>query len=167
MRIKHKHTGETIGGTYNYWKNKVLSNNIEMNYEILTKPNLVDVFEINHSNGKLKFIDTIDRSFANNKYLKKEKATDIDKYTIKDADLSKFDEYYRLKNQSELSFFERIKKIWNSIPRPKTIYERITNSTISKFTSNIITTVIGGLLILIIWTVYKTKLIELWNSYLG
>jgi hypothetical protein len=109
LRIKNKHTGETIGGTYHYWKNKVLSNNIEMNYEILTKPDLVDVFEINHSNGKLKFLATIDRSFANNKYLKKEKATDIDKYTIKDADLSKFDEYYRLKNQSELSFFKRIK----------------------------------------------------------
>jgi len=119
MRIKNKHTGETIGGTYHYWKSKVLSNNIEMNYEILTKPDLVDVFEINHNNGKLKFIDTIDRSFAKNKYLRKEKATDIDKYTIKDADLSQFDEYYRIKNQSELSFGKRLLNRIKQIIKPK------------------------------------------------
>jgi len=54
-----------------------------------------------------------------------------------------------------------------NIPKLKTIYESIINSTITKFTSNIITTVIGGLLILILWAVYKTQLIELWNSYIG
>ena len=167
MRIKNKHTKQEIGASYQYWKTKILDNNTEMNYEILRHPDLVDVYEINHSNGKLKVIDTIDRRIAVDKYLKKEKATDIDEYTIKDSDLSKFDEYYRLKNQSGLSFFERFKKIWNNIPKLKTIYERITNSTISKFTSNIITTVIGGLLILIIWAVYKTKLIEFWNNYFG
>jgi hypothetical protein len=65
-------------------------------------------------------------------------------------------------NYKGLSFFVRIKKAWNNIPKLKIIYEIITNSTISKLTSNIITTAIGGLLILIIWAVYRNRLIELW-----
>lgn len=54
-------------------------------------------------------------------------------------------------------------KFWNSRPRLKTIYERTINSTISKFTSNIITTFLGVILILIVWAIYRDQLIEFWN----
>ena len=113
MRIKNKHTGEEIGGTYSYWKKEILPKHKEINYEILTHPDIVDVFEINSNNGKLNFIESIDRSHAKKLYLTK------DNFTIKDSDLSKFDEYYRLKNQSDLSFGKRLLNRIKQIIKPK------------------------------------------------
>jgi SEFIR domain len=89
MKIKHKYTGQVIGATYNYWKENILSRHVEKNYEILSHPDLVDVFEINPKNGKLKYVTTTDRNFAINSYL-----TVDAKYTLEETKL-KFDEYYR------------------------------------------------------------------------
>ena len=51
-------------------------------------------------------------------------------------------------------------------PKAKIIYESIINSKISKVTFGIITTVIGGLLLLIIWKIYEDELIEFWKNYI-
>ncbi|QDO94235.1 hypothetical protein FNB79_09715 [Formosa sediminum] len=112
MRIKNKHTGQIIGGTYSYWKKEILPKHKETNYDILTHPDIVDVYEINPNNGKLNFIESIDRSHAKKLYLTK------DNFTIKDSDLSKFDEYYRLKNQSDFSFLQRLLKRIKQIIKP-------------------------------------------------
>ena len=112
MRIKNKHTGQEQGSSYEYWKTKILSVHQETNFDILSKPDIVDVFEINPNNGKHIFIESTDRYIANNKYLKDSK------YTIEDSDLSKFDEYYRLKNQSKFSFLKRILKRIKQIIKP-------------------------------------------------
>lgn len=56
-------------------------------------------------------------------------------------------------------------KWWERIPKRKTIYKIIINSTISRFTSTIIGAVIAGLIILIIWELYKNSIIEIWSLY--
>lgn len=96
MKIKHKYTGKEIGGTYHYWKNNILSKHTEENYTILTKPELVDVYKINATNGWKTFIETTDRRIAIETYLAKN-----DQYTIQETDLSKFDDYYRLINADD------------------------------------------------------------------
>lgn len=106
MRIKHKYTGKEISGTYHYWKNNILENHLEDNYEILSKPDLVDVFEINITNGAKTFIETIDYQIAKETYLEK---SDI--YTIKDTDLSKFDKLFR----PIRSFGDSLKKMLEEI----------------------------------------------------
>lgn len=52
-----------------YWKENVLSRHLEENYEILSPPDLVDVFMINIENGKKEFVDTTDRYIAQQQYL--------------------------------------------------------------------------------------------------
>jgi hypothetical protein len=167
MRVKHKDTKKehlNMSMALSHWQKEYYPNKKYLNYEFYDVPDIFDLYEIDETNGKLTYITS---DFAHVIFPKVRENSQ--KFIYKEHDPKYLDEYLMPINisYSGLSFFGRIKKIWNSIPRPKTIYERITNSTISKFTSNIITTVIGGLLILIIWTVYKTKLIELWNSYFG
>ena len=89
MKIKHKYTGKIVGGTYYHWKHNILENHVEENYEIITQPDLVDVYEIKKDGSKL-FIETTDRSIALPTYLEKS-----DQFTIKNTDLSKFDKLYR------------------------------------------------------------------------
>lgn len=117
MRLKNKYTGQIISATYYYWKTKILKTHTETNWIIETKPELVDVYKINHDNGKLKFVETIDKRLSE-RYFKKDSITAPDEYTLKQTDLSRFDEFYRLKNQSELSFFKRIKAKVEQIIKP-------------------------------------------------
>ncbi len=97
MNIRHKHTNQRIGGSYSYWRDNILKMHKEENYEILSKPDLVDVFEIDPNNGNKIFIETIDRHVALTTYLQVD-----DKFTIKDSDISRFDEMYRLKSNENL-----------------------------------------------------------------
>lgn len=90
MQIRNKHTGQEIGGSYLYWIENILSKHVEENYEILTHPDLVDVFEINTQDGSKNYIDTIDRYIAKTKYLEKS-----DRYTIVNT-TAKFDSVYRM-----------------------------------------------------------------------
>lgn len=98
MRIKHRYTGKEIGGTYQYWKDNILKNHVEENYEILSKPDLVDVYKINPITGNKIFIETTDRRVAIETYL-----SSSDNYTIKETDLSQFDELYRKRDNSDFN----------------------------------------------------------------
>lgn len=167
MRVKHKDAKKehsSMSMSLSHWQKEYYPNKKYLNYEFYDVPDIFDLYEINETNGNLTYITS---DFSNVIFPKVRE--NPRKFVYKEHNPKYLDEYLMPINNSYsgLSFFDRVKKIWKSIPKPKMIYERITNSTISKFTSNIITTVIGGLLILILWTVYKTQLIELWNSYIG
>ena len=167
MRVKHKNAEKNYSNpsmALCLWQKEYYPNQKYLNYEFYDVPDIFDLYEVDQTNGKLTYI-TSDFEYIVSSKTRKEPQ----KFVYKKHDQKYLDEYLMPKNISyyELSFFERLKKILNNIPKLKTIYERITNSTISKFTSNIIKTVIAGLLILIIWAVYKTQLIELWNSCFG
>lgn len=93
----------------------------------------------------------------------------IDKSTRREVELN---QWHRLLEAGSNNSWRKVKppisqsflvKFWNSRPRLKTIYERTINSTISKFTSNIITTFLGGILILIVWAIYREQLIDCWK----
>lgn len=113
MKIKNKHTGQVIGATYHYWKTKILNHHKEINYDILSQPDIVDVYKINPQDGKLKFIESTDRRIAKDRYLTN------DHYTIKDADMSKYDEYYRKKDIVYESFLKRLFSRIKQIIKPK------------------------------------------------
>ena len=167
MRVKHKDSEKNNSNpsmALSHWQKEYYPNKKYLNYEFYDVLDIFDLYEIDQTNGKLTYVTS---DFAHAIFPKVRENPKM--FVYKEHDPKYLDEYLMPRNisYSGLSFFGRIKKIWNRIPKLKTIYEKITNSTISKFTSNIITTVIGGLLILIIWAVYKTQLIELWNSYIG
>ena len=167
MRVRHKNAEQNnsnISMALSHWQKEYYPNKKYLNYEFYDVKEIYDLYSIDQTNGNMTYI-TSDFAHA---IFPKVRENPI-KFVYKEHDSKYLDEYLMPRNiyHSGLSFFGRIKKVWKSIPKPKMIYERITNSTISKFTSNIIKTVIGGLLILIIWTVYKTQMIELWNSYIG
>jgi hypothetical protein len=167
MRVKHKNAEKNNSNTsmaLSHWYKHYYPNKKYLNYEFYDVPEIYDLYEIDERTGNLTYLKS---EFS--AHVKQKIRSNPQKFVYKEHDQKYLDEYLMPRNISYygLSFFGRVKKIWNSIPKLKMIYERITNSTISKFTSNIITTVIGGLLILIIWAVYKTQLIEFWNSYFG
>ncbi|MHA7060243.1 hypothetical protein ACWGOQ_0023680 [Aquimarina sp. M1] len=154
MKIRHKHTKQEIGGSYHYWKNEILKKHLEINYEILTKPDLVDVYEINKDNGNHTFIETIDRFIAKDRYLKKD-----NKYTIQDTDINKFDELYRpIKKYNAL-------KINQKIPSIKRIIEKSINSKISKEIWIIIRTVFCLLIAYTVWALFNEQIIY-WIKFL-
>lgn len=90
MKIRRIHTDQIKNGSYLYWKQDVLSRHLENNYEILSPPDLVDVFMINIENGKSEFVDTTDRYIAQQQYLE---VSDI--YYIEDT-TAEFDDKYRM-----------------------------------------------------------------------
>jgi len=90
MQIKRTQTDKIINGSYLYWIQEVLPKHLEDNYEILTAPDIVDVFMINPGNGKKEFIDTTDRYIARQKYIETN-----DAYFMVDT-TAKFDDKYRM-----------------------------------------------------------------------
>nr|WP_314895593.1 hypothetical protein [uncultured Flavobacterium sp.] len=159
MRIKHKYTKEEKGVSYRYWKNDILKNHLEDNYEILSKPDLVDVYMVNSENGKLTFVETTDRTFIEDYFAKGKN------YVVKETDLSKFDEIYRLKeNQMDLL---RFKNISYNLPTPKEIIHKSINSTISKWSLRALGIIISVSLLpivsFIIWELYRVELIKYWK----
>lgn len=167
MRVKHKNAEKNNSNpsmALSHWQEEYYPNKKYLNYEFYDVKEIYDLYSIDQTNGKLTYLTS---DFAHAIFPKvRENPT---KFVYKEHDSKYLDEYLMpiIISYSGLSFFDRVKKMWNNIPKPKTIYESIINSKISRVTSNIITTVFGGLLILIIWAVYKTQLIEIWNSYIG
>lgn len=165
MRIVHKYTKQETGVTYRYWKKDILKNHLEDNYEILSKPDLVDIYMVNSENGKLTFVETTDRTVLEEYFLKGKN------YTAKETDLSKFDEMYRLKeNQSDL--LNKTLTFSKITPKLNAIKNQILNSTISKTLGKILGNlfvwiggIMGSILVLIIWKKYEIELTELWNKY--
>lgn len=96
MKIKQKHVNKESSCSYQYWKDNILANHLEENYEILSHPDIVDVYQIDITNGNKKYIDTTDRYIAVTNYLKQS-----DQYVIKDTDFN-FDEMYRVISKSEV-----------------------------------------------------------------
>ena len=90
MKIKRKHTDHVIGGSYVYWRDEILAKHVQENYEILSEPDIVDVFQIDVKTGKKEFVDTIDRYIAQQQYLEKS-----DTYTIVPT-TAKFDSNYKM-----------------------------------------------------------------------
>ena len=139
------------------WYKDYYPNKKYLNYEFYDVPDIFDLYEIDKTNGNLTYVTS---DFASLIFPKvRENPT---KFVYKKHDPKYLDEYLMPRNisNSGLSFFERVKKILNSIPKLKTIYESIINSPISKVTSNIITGVIIGILILIIWGLFGTQIID-------
>lgn len=96
MNIRQKHVNKELGGSYQYWKDNILANHVEENYEILSHPDIVDVYQIDISNGNRNYIDTTDRSIAISKYLQQS-----DQYIIKDTEVE-FDELYRMVSKNKI-----------------------------------------------------------------
>ena len=163
MKIIHKYTKKETGASYRYWRDEILKNHLEDNFEILTKPDLVDIYSVNLENGNLNFIETTDRSIIEEYFAKGKN------YTTKETDLSKFDEMYRLKkNQSDSSLF---KNISYNLPTPKETIHSIVNSTISKWSLKalgiLLTVIVLPIVSLIIWELYRQELIIYWKNIMN
>lgn len=90
MNIRHKHTKKESSASYQYWKEHILSKHVEENYEILSHPEIVDVYEIDSTTGNKNYIDTTDKNIAIERYLRKG-----DHYTLYET-TAKFDNSYRI-----------------------------------------------------------------------
>jgi hypothetical protein len=90
VRIRRKHTNQEIGGSYQYWRDNILSKHVEENYDILSDPDIVDVFETDTKDGSKKYIETTDRYIAIQQYIEKN-----DIYSIRTT-TAKFDNFYRM-----------------------------------------------------------------------
>jgi len=154
MKIVNIHTGKQQWTNYIKWKSDYLDKHVSVNYKILTFPDLVDVFKINDK-GSYIYIETTDRKFAIEKYIKIGNSS-----TIKNADMSRFDKkscreltnpFINPKNQSSKSlktkYFIRIKPMVSAIKRLSPVW---------KFIISIIAMIIGGFLTYLIIEWYKT-----------
>lgn len=160
MRVKHKNSEKNNSNpsmSLSHWQKEYHPKKKYMNYEFYDVPEIFYLFSIDQTNGNLTYIMS---DFAHSIFPKVRE--NPKEFVYKKHDPKYLDEYLMPRNTiySDLTFFGRFKKILNNIPRLKTIYESITNSTISKVTSNIITGVIIGVLILIIWALYGTQIID-------
>lgn len=160
MRVKHKNSEKNNSNpsmSLSHWQKEYYPNKKYLNYEFYDVKEIYDLYSIDQTNGNLTYVTS---DFAHAIFPKVR--GNPTKFVYKEHDPKYLDEYLmpRNTNYSDLSSFGRFKKILNNIPRLKTIYESITNSTISKLTSNIITGVIIGVLILIIWALYGTQIID-------
>ena len=120
MRLKHKHTGQEMSASYRYWKDSVIENHLEENFNILTSPDIVDVYVINPKNGNKTLVITTDRNHAVDAYLKTNPS-----YTLFDT-TAEFDELYRMtkappviiykdkKEESKILSNSNVKKIFIS-----------------------------------------------------
>jgi TIR domain-containing protein len=90
MRIKQKHTNKELSATYQYWKEHILAKHVEENYDILSHPEIVDLYEIDTKTGIKKYFTTTDKHIAIQQYLSKS-----DTYLMKDTS-AEFDTYYRM-----------------------------------------------------------------------
>jgi len=165
MRVKHKDTKKEhlkMSMALSHWQKEYYPNKKYLNYEFYDVPDIFDLYEIDETNGKLTYVTS---DFAHVIFPKVRENSQ--KFVYKEHDPKYLDEYLMPRNisYSGLSFFGRIKKIWNSIPKLKMIYESIINSTISKVTSNIVTGVIIGILILIIWALFGIQIIDYLKTF--
>uniref|UniRef100_UPI0040472969 hypothetical protein n=1 Tax=Polaribacter sp. TaxID=1920175 RepID=UPI0040472969 len=160
MRVKHKNAEKNNSNpsmSLSHWQKEYYQNKKYLNYEFYDVKEIYDLYSIDQTNGNLTYVTS---DFAHAIFPKvRENPT---KFVYKEHDPKYLDEHLMPRNisYSGLSFFERVRKIWNNIPKLKTIYESIINSTISKVTSNIVTGVIIGILILIIWALFGTEIVE-------
>jgi hypothetical protein len=93
MKIRNKNSFQEIGATYQYWRDEILSRHVEENYDILSAPDIVDIYEIDPKSGQKTYVMTTDRSIARTVYIK-------DKFSIVDTSAT-FDYLYRMKSYPE------------------------------------------------------------------
>jgi TIR domain len=118
MQIRQLHTNKVTGMVYSYWKECILDKHLEENYEILSPPDLVDVFIINTEDGKKEFLEITDRHIAIQQYLETS-----DKYFINDT-TAKFDSNYRVTKRPKdapLSKFQGVFELLDFELNSKTI----------------------------------------------
>jgi hypothetical protein len=159
MRIKHIHGDLEFELTFREWRTKYLNSDKYKNYEIVNLNNVVELHVVDEETGVMRFSQVIDKKEAENNVRQFSKTQYIKPLSYKYCDenlMSKKNDY------SGLSFFTRLKKALNSIPTLKDIKQKIINSTTSKLLGKFIfislVTIISGLLILLIWKLYETKL---------
>lgn len=90
MRIRLRHTSREIGGSYQHWRDNILSKHVEENYDILSHPDIVDVYEIDPKNGNKHYVESVDKYIAVQKYVANSDTYSLIKTT------AEFDEYYRM-----------------------------------------------------------------------
>lgn len=170
MRVKHKDTKKedlNMSMSLSHWQKEYYPNKKYLNYEFYDVPDIYDLFEINPKNGNLTYITS---DFANSIFQKVRK--NPIKFVSKEHDSKYLDEYLMLRNlNTQLSFKVFLNWIINlptRIPTIKQVREIIINSTTSKLLGNLLfwifVTVVGGILVLIIWTLYNKVLIGLWSK---
>lgn len=160
MRVKHKDAEKNNSNpsmALSHWHKNYLPNKKYLNYEFYDVKEIYDLYEVDELTGNLTYIRS---DFASQIFPKVRE--NPKKFVYKNHDPKYLDEYLMPINNShtDLSAFDRFNKIWNSIPKLKVIYERVINSPISKVTSNIVTGVIIGVLILIIWALFGAQIID-------
>ena len=156
MIIKHKYTGQKLNTNYEWWKENILNKHIECNYDVISSPNMVDVFKIKESDGKLEYIKTTGRKNAEEKYLNN---GILSNYTIKNVGSGRFDNKYReisnpyanSKNQSsgfvKTQYLNKIKPIIKAIKMLSPVWKSIIG---------IVSMGVGGFLAYLLIELYKT-----------
>ena len=171
MRVKHKDTKKEhlkMSMALSHWQKEYYPNKKYLNYEFYDVPDIFDLYEIDETNGKLTYVTS---DFAHVIFPKVRENSQ--KFVYKEHNQKYLDEYLMPRNisYSGLSFLNRIKRFINKIPTIKDIRQNIINSTTSKLLGNFIfwllVTIIGGIIVLIVWRLYEQPLIELWNKYVG
>lgn len=160
MRVKHKDAEKNNSNpsmALSHWHKHYYPNKKYLNYDVYDVKEIYDLYEVDELTGNLTYIRS---DFASQIFPKVRE--NPKRFVYKDHDPKYLDEYLMPRNKfnSDLSFFDRSKKIWNNMPKLKVIYEKVINSSISKVTSNIVTGVIIGVMILIIWALFGAQIIE-------
>lgn len=165
MKIRHRSSKKKIELSFNKWVNNYLFTGLYQNYDIIEYSHILELVKFDIKTKKQKFVKVVDL----NEYKQEYKNNDLySTRNLKEGEVQKIcydPEHYKLKNNKNSHNYSFL-RLGSAKAIAKLTTKAITISSVF-IASNIVKIaigVIGGLLVLIIWHLYKTELIDLFNA---